>query len=150
MFVSTEDPHDSFPKLKGRAAEVRSLMPALAAVWQHYMHPREMVHHAVLRGLQSSALMDEIVDSYPDADTLPSADAARCVDASWLYARCQNAAAQCYNVQEQMMILDCTIKTHYVRHGALRTQESEKYVQIPAYGCNLSEQHERGVPTCGV
>ncbi len=33
MFVDTGHPHEAQPKLKGRAHEVKSLMPALAHVW---------------------------------------------------------------------------------------------------------------------
>ena len=37
MWTHVEDPHNSFPKLKGRAMEIKSLAPALANVWQKHM-----------------------------------------------------------------------------------------------------------------
>ena len=120
MFVSNDDPHDTFPKLKGRAAECKSLMPALAEVWEGYMTAGDVSHQAVLQGLKSSAMLDEILDCYPDADVLPDEVARDFVDHSWLYVRCQNAVAAHFNRDEALMIFDITIKTHWVCHCAQR------------------------------
>ena len=47
MFVKQK----GFPKLKGRAADIRGLDKAIAACWNHYMDPENIQH------LQISALL---------------------------------------------------------------------------------------------
>ena len=120
MFLDTDHPHEVQPKLKGRAHEVKSLIPALAHVWEDRMDPAKVEHAAILQGLKHSAEMDDILDAFPDVDSLP-ADAARGFsEASWGYAMCQSAAADHYNRVEGMYIFDVTIKTHYMLHQALQ------------------------------
>ena len=47
-WCSQDGPHGSRPQLKGRAIEVRSLVPALASVWARVMDPNNPVHQAAL------------------------------------------------------------------------------------------------------
>ena len=89
MFVKSDDAHDSFPKLSGRAIEIKNLMPALAHVWAELSDAASVPHQAVLWGLVQSARMDSILDLYPDADRLPAADANAYRDAAYGYARTQ-------------------------------------------------------------
>ena len=119
MFTNADDPHNVMPKLKGRAIEIRSLVPALCSVWERRMNPALPQHQAILEGLQSSAKMDEVLDSYPDVDVFPSHALRDFVDASWHYARCQNAVSEYYNTTEGYMIFDITIKTHWTLHCAM-------------------------------
>ena len=119
MFVNPSAPHDTMPKLKGRAIEVRNLMPALAHVWEHFMVPGLLHEEAVLCGLKSSAEMDEILATFPDADVLPKIFADQFNRASWTYARAQNACASFYNEELKLMLFDATIKTHWMLHQAL-------------------------------
>ena len=60
MFVNADDPHGHMPKLKGKAAEVKALIPALVHVWKFHMDALLVEHVAILDGLQSSVLMDNI------------------------------------------------------------------------------------------
>lgn len=124
MYITTDSPHDTFPKLKGRAAEVKHLVPALAHVWRTYMSPargepdaaaQAHVHQALLH----SARMDEILDQFPDDDVLPRDAADEFIEASWGYAQCQNRVATYYNGTLGLMIFDVTIKTHYTLHAAM-------------------------------
>ena len=120
MFCNADDPYGVMPKLKGRAIEVRSLMPALANVWRHYMDIGLVHHKAVLQGLVSSSRMDEILHAFPHVDVLPDGLGREFAEQSWLYCRCQNAAADYYNKgEDQLLIFDVTIKTHYTCHCAL-------------------------------
>jgi len=122
MFLNNEKPHDTQPKLKGRAHEVKSLVPALAHVWEHRMDPGKPEHAAVLQGLHHSAKMDDILDAFPDVDSLPDGPAHDFSEASWGYALCQCAVADHYNRLEGMLIFDVTIKTHYMLHQALQAK----------------------------
>jgi len=108
------------PKLKGRAIEVRDLVPALADVWQKKMVPGDMAHLCVLHGLQASCTIDTVLATYPDADILPPAAAREFEEACWAYCRAQNAAASHFNEGLGLMVFDVTIKTHCLLEGALR------------------------------
>jgi len=122
MFMNMDKPHETQPKLKGRAHEVKSLIPALAHVWETRMTPGLVEHAAILQGLQHSAEMDVILDTFVDWDSLP-ADAARDFsEASWGYARCQQAVSDHYNRTLGLYIFDVTIKTHYMLHQALQAK----------------------------
>lgn len=118
MFVDTDEPHGHFPKLKGKAAEVKSLVPALSHVWEWYMDAELVEHWAILDGLQSSALMDTVLDNHPDVDVFPTCALDDFVEASWNYARCQNAVAVHYN-RLGLFLFDVTIKTHWTLHCAM-------------------------------
>ena len=91
MWINVDDPHNGMPKLKGRAMEVKTLVPALCAVWEGHMNNGLPEHLAVHELLRCSARMDEVLDSHPDADLLPPHALADFVECSWMYAQCQNA-----------------------------------------------------------
>ena len=120
MFLSTDQPHDRIPKLKRRAAEVRSLMLALRHIWQTFMSPADLAHQTVLTGLTATCKMDEILSAHPEKDVLPPDAATSFIAASWMYLQSQNAAAAHFNVIRKLMIFDVTIKSHYTAHCARR------------------------------
>ena len=124
MFVKSDDAHDSFPKLSGRAVEIKNMMPALAHVWGELSDGGDVQHQAVLWGLDQSAKMDSIIDMYPHADKLPTEAAKAYRDAAYEYARTQAALADFYNGEGggALMIFDITAKTHWMLHGADNAQ----------------------------
>ena len=97
MFLKPEDPHDSMPKLSGRAIEIKNLMPALAHVWKELSDAENVQHQAVLWGLVQSSKMDSLLDMYPRNDKLPAEAANAYRDAAYEYARTQAALADFYN-----------------------------------------------------
>ena len=119
MFCNPDNPHVTVPKLKGRAIEVRNMVPALASVWARLMDATLPEHLAVLEGMKNSSLMDEILHTHSDADVLPVADCNNFVAASWQYARLQSAVADHYNNKEGLLLFDVTIKTHWTSHCAM-------------------------------
>ena len=50
-----------YPKLKGKAAEVRDLAPALLSVWREGMSEEDPMHIAILCALEASCRMEEIL-----------------------------------------------------------------------------------------
>ena len=118
MFINPDDPHGQFPKLKGKAAQIKALVPALSHVWELYMDAELVEHCAILDGLDSSALMDVVLDNHPDVDVLPQDALDEFVNASWNYASCQNAVAAHYN-RLGFSIFDVAIKTHWTLHCAM-------------------------------
>ena len=119
MFCNPDNPHVTVPKLKGRAIEVRNMVPALASVWARLMDATLPEHLAVLEGMKNSSLMDEILHTHSDADVLPDEACNNFVAASWQYARLQSAVADHYNNKEGLLLFDVTIKTHWTCHCAM-------------------------------
>lgn len=119
MFLNKEEPHEHMPKLKGRAIEVRNLIPALASVWTEYMDASKPIQHAVLHGLRCSARMDAILEEYRDFDVLPTAAAHEFMQCSFGYAQSQTACAGHYGTKDGLYVFDITIKTHYTLHQGM-------------------------------
>ena len=67
--VTTATSHrNKFPKLKGRAAEIREVIPCLLDVWNEVAN-MECAHHMQVRTLlQCSCEMERIVDAHKNED----------------------------------------------------------------------------------
>lgn len=61
MFTDPNQPLKYFPKLKGRAGEIKALVPAMAQLWQQWMTPGDDIHEQIKSGLVSSAAIDDIL-----------------------------------------------------------------------------------------
>jgi hypothetical protein len=54
MFTDPAAPRNTYPKLKGRAAEVKRLGPALLHVWERWGNAGDRIHQQVRAGLRHS------------------------------------------------------------------------------------------------
>ena len=61
----------NFPVLKGKAAEIRGLVPALAEVFPTFMDAQNPQHREVRLALQAARTMESILDEYKESYTLP-------------------------------------------------------------------------------
>eukprot|EP00959_Pyramimonas_sp_CCMP1952_P474014 9502732-Pyramimonas_sp.AAC.1 len=61
MFTNPKAPRNDFPKLKGKAAEIKHLLPALAWVWRYWMDEDDASHRHIELGLRMSARIDAIL-----------------------------------------------------------------------------------------
>ena len=59
------------PKLRGRAAEIKGLVPVMVRLWEQCMNPDDALHTLVFSGLAASAKMDEILDNHRHDWILP-------------------------------------------------------------------------------
>ena len=80
MFVNTVHPHVDYPKLKGKAAEMRSLGPALHHVWCNKMDGSILIHRQVELALRCCADIDTILDNNRDVVKLPPGAATKFQD----------------------------------------------------------------------
>ena len=114
------------PNMKGRAAEVKHLIPAFAEVWKIFMNRGDDGHKAVLQGLQASHKMDTILDSYPPKlwTKLPADEQQTFEKAGWIYLQAQNYLALTYNAPPfSLQLFNVTPKTHYLAHILLLSRE---------------------------
>ena len=129
MITNTAAPHETFPALKGRAAEVRHLGPALLHVWNLHRHRDgrdRSIHTTIYMGLQMSVKMETILDEHPRAIKLPVAAADDFANATFDYLACFTAAADwfCFSAPlgQRRKLFSITIKAHYVAHAALQAR----------------------------
>ena len=62
----------SAPKVKGKAAEVKDLLPVLVSIWERYHNPQLDIHRKILVVLQGSYHMDHLLSQHPEDYALPS------------------------------------------------------------------------------
>ena len=61
-FTDPLRPHQSYPKLKGRAAEIKHVVPALLRAWNHYMDPTNAEHKRVQAVLEAQFDIQSCID----------------------------------------------------------------------------------------
>ena len=64
MFVNPTSPHADYPKLKGKANEIRHLIPALLAVWEAWPKGEDIMWELVTALLTMSTQLEEVVNSH--------------------------------------------------------------------------------------
>lgn len=73
MITSLASPWSAFPKLKGRASEVRSLGPVLLRLWESNMDQASTVHKQVRLALKAPCVAEDVLAAHKDAVRLPDA-----------------------------------------------------------------------------
>ena len=112
----------AFPKLKGRAAEVKRLGPALLFAWTRFMDAGSVVHHQVRLMIQKSCEFDELISASELRPKMPRRDAAKAKDLLFDYCGLYAALAMHFLSPwsgEVLKLFDVTIKQHYLLHFAL-------------------------------
>ena len=102
-----------YPKLKGKAAEVKHLTPALLEIWAEAMKRDDTVHIAVHTCLKASVRLDQILEEHTDF-TLPEEVANEFVHNAFLYVQHNSLLANAH----KLPLFNVTVKLHYMLHGA--------------------------------
>jgi hypothetical protein len=121
MFTSPQAPFDSYPRLKGRATEVRNLGEALLDVWSRYMTHGDVQHEQIKLLLQRSIRMEVLLRDYKDCVRLPDDKRAEFMKCGFDYLVVYNALANHY-MNEGSLLFNITIKSHYLCHCILRSE----------------------------
>ena len=108
----------STPKLKGKASEIKCLLPVLVKVFQAYMNEDLGLHRKILSLLQLSTHLDVIIDRNSDQFALNEREANDLGACGFLFL------AQLYEMSESFknedVALFCiTAKAHYLMHICL-------------------------------
>ena len=64
MFCKASSPNSKFPKLKGRAAEIKALGAPLLSSWTRHMDETNVVHRQVKLMLQCCVKLDQMIDEH--------------------------------------------------------------------------------------
>ena len=114
MFHSTAD---SFPYLKGRAAQIRHVGPALLRAFEHYMDADNQVHRWVRLGIKASIQMETILNSCENEWKVPAPLDSKLVASGFAFLACQNALREHFGVHRR--IFHVTIKSHVLMHACM-------------------------------
>ena len=97
MFCMRSRPNFKFPKLKGRAVEVKNLGPPLLKAWIDYMDHGSTVHRQVRLLLQCNVRMEEILSDNKDRNKLPVAEHTKLMKECESFLVLSTAVAHHYN-----------------------------------------------------
>jgi hypothetical protein len=137
MFTSSDssnprNPKFKFPKLKGRAIEVKHLGHPLMHVFQQKMDSESPVHKQLLLALKASCAMEEVLDAHPTEFKLPTLAADKFESAAMTFLLCINAVSHHFHTSG-MKLFNITIKFHYLCHAAMLSR-----FQNPRLGWNYA------------
>ena len=120
MFTKIDSWRRNFPRLKGRAGQVKNLVPALHYAFTKISDLADPKHKAIELALRMSHKMDSVLDRHPAEVVLPTAAAAELRGAAFVFLNQLNYLAQAYNDAGDL-VFDVTIKSHMLAHIALRS-----------------------------
>ena len=119
MFTKEDGWRAQFPKLKGRAAEIKHFGPALLYPCRQMFSPGDTDHDAIILSLEMGTKMDVILDSHPDAFVLPREVATVFQGAAFVYMNQVSPLADRFNTAGRMLF-NITVKSHFLCHLGLR------------------------------
>jgi hypothetical protein len=117
MFTNPKSPLADFPRLKGRAAEIRGMGPALHRVWSQHMIPDNIQHKQIQLLLKLGCKMEDMLDEHRELACFPEDIAGPFENFAWGYVRLFSALAAYYNGLGQFQF-NVTIKSHMIVHAA--------------------------------
>ena len=124
MFTNPLTPRAKYPKLKGKAGEIKTLGPALLHVWSHYMDARNAVHRRIRATLQLTVEANAIVANNRGCFRMSGEDARRLRKVIFDFLSLYNALASYYmQAATAERLFDVTIKFHYLAHLALSADQ---------------------------
>ena len=109
---------DHFPKLKGKAAEVRYFVIPLLIVFQRHMPADSVIHRQVLLALRCSLIMEQILDEHAAEFVWAPQHADRFLQAALDFLSLQTGLGAHFQQQGRLLFLT-TIKSHVPLHIAL-------------------------------
>lgn len=115
MFIRNKG---KYPKLRGKAAEVKSLGPGLLALWEDKMNPNLAIHRQVRLMLRANCRMEEILSENKDEWVLPASAAVEFEETCRTMLLLQTQLAEHF-LQESEALFDITSKTHMLQEISL-------------------------------
>ena len=105
------------PDMKGKAAQIKHIVPVLASVFAKFMDRSNPQHRDILCGLESSARIDSLLSRHKNEPVLPEPAVEALRKACWDFCLCQAALVQHYH--PHTALFNNTIKGHGLLHIAL-------------------------------
>lgn len=145
MFKRKKD----FPKLRGKASEVRGLAPALVELWEKYMS-KSKSHQKILMLLQKTSRMNDIISEFPVAGgyfKLPAHAAKELAETAFLVGALQKQLSQEYTAAG-IKAFTFTPKTHMLQHVALLSKHIHPALTWCYQGEDMMRNAQRLLQAC--
>ena len=107
-----------FPKLRGKAAEVKSLGPGLLSLWENKMNEHLAVHRKVCIMLKANCHLEEILAEHKDEWALPAGPAIEFEETCTTMLLLQTQLAEHF-LQESEALFDITSKRYMLQEISL-------------------------------
>ena len=117
MTVGMYHKTNSFPRLKGRAAEIRHFVEPLMVVFRKYMSRESQPHRQILMALEASAEMERILDDHVGDYVLPDEAHQQYWKATFEFLALATAVSTYYHGNVGCLF-NFTIKFHLLAHIA--------------------------------
>lgn len=121
MFCLRARPNFKFPKLKGRASEIRSLAAPLLLTWTEFMDPASLQHKQIRLLLQCSLRMEEILSETKHLNRITGAAHTELVQQCDHFLLCSTAVARHFNA-EGIKVFNIVPKHHLLWHCCNQAQ----------------------------
>ena len=118
MFLPSGSP---FPRLKGKAAEVKWFVQALAIAAKTFLDKNKKEEQWMMAGLDASVTIEKILKDNKDTIVLSKQDAAEFLKATYTFNLLVTALAQHFH-PKGVNLFNYTIKNHYLIHAGLQAQ----------------------------
>jgi hypothetical protein len=146
MFTNPKNPRSKFPCLKGKAAEILSLGPALLECCKEKLNRADPVQGQMIYAMQMSVRMEEILAEHPTAWKLPADAATEFKQCCYDFLALFNSLATTFQKPPlKMKLFNITIKCHYLLHGAINA----KYLNPRLVWCYASEDYMSKIKKAG-
>jgi hypothetical protein len=120
--VAMYDKDGEFPRLKGKAGEIRHFGKALLYAFENLMDHESQLHRQIRLGLQYSTEIEMIVDEHPDDFRLPPDAANRLNTKIANLLTIQTALGRRF-MDEGDLMFHTTIKSHYLLHIGMNSSQ---------------------------
>ena len=102
------------PELRGKAAQIRSLLPTLARIWEKHMDANKDPHRDILDGLKASIEIDRLMNKHRTEPRMPLA--ARTAFRAACFRYVQTITALVTHYHPHTPLFNITTKAHILLH----------------------------------
>ena len=142
MFVRKKD----YPKLRGKAAQIKAVGPAILALWTKLTkNSTDVMYKSILILLQANVKMEQILNKFANHVALPENEANEFLKCSRIMAQLLVKCTEHYLPNPDLKVFNITSKTHMVIHCALLA----KYLNPRKVWCFSGEDFMRKVQRNG-
>ncbi len=123
MFTDPKKPKESYPRLKGKGAELRHLGPALLQVWEKHADPANENHAMVTAAMEASIACEQVLSDHPNCSVLPEPSQSEFRENLFNFLAFFQALNKIYT-DDNVLLFSITIKAHMLAHIALQAEHS--------------------------
>jgi len=146
MFVKQQ----GYPKLKGRAAEIRHLGPTMAALCDQHMNPGVLIHRHIKKLLELNNKMHDILEKYSPAEgffAVPEKPAARLTEVAFSMTQLHVMVSEHFE-KEEVQIFNVTSKSHMNLHPIMLSRYVHPYLLWCFKGEDNMQKMSRVLASC--